>query len=263
MIASLRRLPHPTSRAALRLALPSTLVAAWILVSVRSGHGRAWPSPAQVARTAASLNQDGFLWLALGESLLRDAAGFLAGGAVGILVGSLLGLSSLAYRIGAPTLHFLKAVAVFAWIPMLGMIFGLGEPAKIAFIAIAAFYPVALNTLEGFRSVAVSHRELARAYRLEPFQRLRKVLLPGALPSILTGAQMGLILAWLATVAVEYFMSAGPSVGGILLNGAESFRLDVVFVGIILLGGVGFALNQAAHGLGRWLLRHRPRTLEA
>ena len=105
--------------------------------------------------------------------------------------------------------------------------------------------------------------ELARAYRLDPWQRLRKVILPAALPSILTGVQVALILTWLATVGVEYFMSAGPSIGGILLNGAESFHLDLVFVGILVLGGVGFALNQAAHALGAHLLRHRPQTLKA
>jgi sulfonate transport system permease protein len=251
-------------RIALRLALPGALAAAWVSATAHPGSGKSpWPSPVQVASAAIGLNREGFLWIALGESLLRDAAGFLAGASAGLLAGALLGLSPLAYRIGAPTLHFLKAVAVFAWIPMITMLFGLGEPAKIAFIALSAFYPVAVNTLEGFRSVPETQRELARAYKLSPWQGLRKILLPAALPSILTGAQLGLILAWLSTVAVEYFMSAGPSVGGILLNGAESFHLDIVFVGILLLGGVGFALNQAAHGFGRWLLRHRPRTLEA
>jgi sulfonate transport system permease protein len=251
-------------RIALRLALPAALGLAWSLATAHRGSGRhIWPSPVQVAFAAIGLNRDGFLWLALGASLLRDALGFLAGASAGVVAGGVLGLSPLAYRIGAPTLHVLKAVAVFAWIPMLTMIFGLGEPAKIAFIALSAFYPVAVNTLEGFRSVPETQSELARAYGLGPWQRLRKIFLPAALPSILTGAQVGLILAWISTVAVEYFMSAGPSVGGILLNGAESFRLEIVFVGLLLLGGVGFALNQAAHGLGRWLLRHRPRTLEA
>ena len=252
------------SRTAFRLAVPAALVLAWGLATAHPGTGRPfWPAPSRIVLAALDLNRGGFLWLALGASLLRDAAGFLAGASAGVLAGALLGLSTLAYRIGAPTLHVLKAVAVFAWIPLLTMVFGLGEPAKIAFIALSAFYPLAVNTLEGFRSVPEAQRDLARAYGLGPGQRLRKIFLPAALPSILTGAQVGLILAWHSTVAVEYFMSAGPSVGGILLNGAESFRLEIVFVGILLLGSVGLALNQAAHGLGRWLLRHRPRTLEA
>jgi sulfonate transport system permease protein len=244
--------------------VPAFLFAAWALATgLHWVDGKIWPTPAQVARTAAKLNQDGFLWLALGESLARDLEGFVAGSALGLLAGGLMGLFPWAYRAGAPTLNFLKAIALFAWIPLLTMFFGIGELSKIAFIALSAFYPVAVNTLEGIRSVPRTQLELAEAYRLGPWQRVRKVIAPAALPSILTGVQIALILAWLATVGVEYFMSAGPSVGAILLNGAESFHLDIVFVGILLLGGIGFALNQAAHGLGQFLLRHRPQTLKA
>ncbi|MDB5105903.1 MAG: transporter permease [Fibrobacteres bacterium] len=244
--------------------LPASILAFWALATRFHWVDRKiWASPAQVWQATLGLNRDGFLWLALGESLLRDLAGFLLGAAAGLAAGGVLGWSPWAYRLGAPTLHFLKAIAIFAWIPLLTMVFGIGEASKIVFIALAAFYPAALNTLEGIRSVPKSQLELARAYRLDPWQRLRKVILPSALPSILTGVQVALILTWLATVGVEYFMSAGPSVGGILLNGAESFHLEIVFIGIILLGSVGFALNQGAHALGRRLLRHRPQTLKA
>ncbi|MDB5051036.1 MAG: transporter permease [Fibrobacteres bacterium] len=253
-----------TRRLLLKSLLPALILGYYALATRNHWlNPRIWVTPGQIWHAAAGLNRDGFLWLAVGESLLRDLIGFTLGTASGLLIGGALGLSRWADRLGTPTLHFLKAIAIFAWIPMLTMFFGIGELSKIVFIALSAFYPVALNTLEGIRSVPPSQRELARVYRLNPWQRLKKVIAPSALPSILTGIQLALILTWLSTVGVEYFMSAGPSIGGILLNGAESFHLDLVFIGVILLGGIGFALDQLAHGVGRHLLRNRPQTLNA
>jgi sulfonate transport system permease protein len=85
---------------------------------------------------------------------------------------------------------------------------------------------------------------------------LRRVYLPAALPSILTGVHLALIYAWLATIGAEYFMTTGPGIGGLIIEGRDRFAMDLVMLGVLLLGLIGFALNCIAefaeHRLLRW-----------
>ena len=196
----------------------------------------------------------------LGASLQRDLAGFVIGAAAGLALGSVMGLSRLADRLVGPTFHAAKQVAIFAWIPLISVWFGIGEPAKVVFIALSAFYPVVVNTFEGIRSVGREHIEVARAFRFTPLQVFRKVVLPGALPSIFAGLHLGLIYSWLGTLGAEYLLAAGPGVGNLMIEGRESFQMAKVLLGIIIAGGVGYGLNALATKLESNLLRWRVRS---
>lgn len=211
----------------------------------------------QVWETAQRLTADGTLARALQASLTRFLAGFVIGSSVGLVVGVAMGLSRNYEQVTAPTLNAIKQVSLLAWIPLISAWFGLGETSKIIFLSMAAFFPVALNTFEGVRSVPREFVEVARVFRYSRLQLVWRVVLRAALPSIFTGLYLALLYAWLATLGAEYLLAAGPGVGNLLTDGREHLWMDMVLLGMVVVGLVGFALNAIAHHLETLALRWR------
>lgn len=240
-------MPRLSPRQRRGLALPLALLASWEIAS-RTGliDPRFLPPLEAILVTAWRELARGDLLYHLAASLLRNLAGFAIGSATGVVFGVLLGLSRTAEKLVGPTFHALKQIAVLAWIPIISIWFGFAESAKIAFIALAAFIPVALNTIEGMRNAPPQIVEVTRALRFSRLQQLRRVYLPSAVPSILTGVHLALIYSWLATVGAEYFMAVGPGIGGLIIAGRERFEMDLVMLGVVILGVVGYALNAVA-----------------
>lgn len=238
--------------------LPAALLAAWWLAT-RWG----WTTspllvpPEKVWATAVEQVTSGKLAAALGASLRRDLIGFAIGSSAGLLFGALLGASRLADRLLGPSFHTLKQISLFAWIPLLSVWFGLGDAAKIAFLSLAAFFPVVLNTYEGIRAVPPDLLEVADVLRFSRRQRWRRVILPAAAPSIFTGIHLGLIYAWLATLGAEYLLVSGEGIGNTMIDGREHFWMDLVLFGVIVVGTVGFLLNALAARLEARVLAWR------
>ncbi|WP_338768866.1 ABC transporter permease [Massilia sp. METH4] len=211
----------------------------------------------KVWETAVRLSDNGYLWRSLGASLARDLAGFALGSTIGFAAGIALGLSRLLENLVGPTLHTIKQISLFAWIPLISVWFGLGDTAKVVFLSLAAFFPVVLNTFEGIRSVPRELIEVGRVFALTPLQMLRRVVLPAALPSIFAGVHLALIYAWLATLGAEYLLTSGIGIGNLLTDGREHLWMDQVLLGIVVVGFVGFALNLVATRIESRLLRWR------
>ncbi|MET0348949.1 MAG: ABC transporter permease [Rhizobacter sp.] len=239
---------NPTLRSALRGAtLPALVFGAWWAVfHFGWTDTKLFVPPSEVWDTAVRLIGNGYLWTSLQASLGRFLAGFVIGSIAGTVVGTALGLSRLFEKIVGPSLHTVKQVSLLAWIPLISVWFGLGDPAKIAFLSLAAFFPVALNTFEGIRSVPRELTEVARVFAFSRFQLLRRVVLPAALPSIFTGIYLGLLYAWLATLGAEYLLTSGSGIGNLLTDGREHFWMDQVLLGVVIVGVVGFAINLVA-----------------
>lgn len=251
-----RRIRRVDLRGAL---LPALVFAAWTLAD-RLPAARAaslFVSPGQVAEAGARLVRGGAFWPALGASLERLLAGFSIGASAGLALGAALGFSRRAERIIAPTFHALKQVSIFAWIPLIGMWFGLGEGGKIAVLAWAAFFPMFLNTLEGVRSVPRDLLETGKAYAFTRAQLAREVVLPAALPSILTGVSLSLLYAWLAALGAEYMLSSGIGLGALLLDGRDHAMMDQVLFAMAVVGAIGLALHALARRIEARLLRWR------
>lgn len=242
--------------------LPVLLLAVWWL-AVASGWSTSplLVSPAAVWQRAVLQVSSGELWQALSSSLYRNAWGLVIGSSAGLLFGSLLGLSRWFETLVAPSFHTFKQISLFAWIPMLSVWFGLGDEAKIAFIALAAFVPVVLNTFEGIRSVPREFVEVARTFEFSAWQLWRRVILPAASPSIFTGIHLALIYTWLATLGAEYLMASGKGIGNTLVDGREHFLMDLVLFGVLIIGLVGFTLNWLVSRLEKRLLAWRGHTL--
>jgi sulfonate transport system permease protein len=140
------------------------------------------------------------------------------------------------------------------------MWFGLGEAAKVTFIALVALFPVVVNTYEGIKSVAPEYVEVAKVFAFSRWRLLQRVVLPAATPSIITGIELAVIYAWLATIGAEYLMTTTAGVGSLLLEGREQFRMDIVLLGILATGLVGWLLSSGTRGIGAYLLRWRMTT---
>lgn len=241
--------------------VPLALLLLWWLATAQQWvDTRLVASPGAVVEAAWAAAFGGDLWVNLAASLQRNLSGFAIGGGIGLLFGSWLGLSRLADRLVGPTFHTLKQIALFAWIPLISVWFGFGEPAKVAFISLAVFYPVALNSFEGIRSTRQELYEVSRVLGLNPLQRLFRLVLPSAAPAIFTGLHLGLIYAWLATIGAEYFFSAAPGIGNTMIDGREHFEMDQVIYGVIVVGAVGLLLNRLATWIESRTLAWRERS---
>jgi sulfonate transport system permease protein len=240
--------------------LPILVLVAWA-VSVQAGwlDHRLWASPQSVVAAATVQVADGSLARDLVASLERVFAGFVVGAGAGLVVGVLMARVAAFDWLLGPMLNGVKQVALFAWIPLISIWLGSGDLAKSAFVALAAFFPVLLNAHEGVRSIDRRYLEVASVLCLSRWQRLRKVVLPAALPSIVTGVRLALIYSWLATIGAEYFFAAGAGIGNSMIDGRDEFRMDLVILGMALIGLVGFALNALAGGMERRLLGWRDR----
>jgi sulfonate transport system permease protein len=213
--------------------------------------------PEKVWDTAQKLYATGYLGTSLRASLQRDIIGFVIGTSIGLLVGTTLGLSRFFENILGPTFHTLKQVSLLAWIPLISLWFGLGDAAKVAFLSLAAFFPVVLNTFEGIRSVPKEFVEVARVFDYSRWQLIRKIVIPSALPSIITGIYLALLYSWIATLGAEYLLTSGKGIGNLMTDGREHFWMDQVILGVIIVGLVGFALNVIAGFIERRALAWR------
>jgi sulfonate transport system permease protein len=239
--------------------VPLALILLWdLLTRFKLVNTLLLATPASVLKVLAQQLKEGELFPALAASLQRDLIGFGIGSVGGLVIGSAMGLSRLADKLVGSTFHAAKQVAIFAWIPLISVWFT-GEPAKIVFIALSAFYPVVLNTFEGIRSVGREHVEVARVFRFSHAQVFRKVVLPGALPSIFSGLHLALVYSWLGTLGAEYLLAPGLGIGNLMIDGREQFKMDKVLLGVIIAGAVGYGLNALSTRLETRLTRWRVR----
>ena len=224
--------------------LPFVLLLSWT-VAVHLGwlDVRLWSSPDLVLKAAWQGIRDGSLAAALAASLKRDLTGFAIGAGIGLLLGVLLGQVRLADRLLSPTLNATRQIALFAWVPFLSLWLGNGEQGRIAFIALAAFFPVLLHAHHATARIDQRYLEVGRMLGLKPHRLLHKVIWPAAMPQILTGLRLGLIYAWLGTIGAEYLFSTTNGIGAMMTDARDLFRMDLVILGMMVIGSVGLLLN--------------------
>lgn len=196
------------------------------------------PPPSRVFLTLGEAALDGSLWVNLAYSIRRWIIGFVAGGGAGLLLGALNGLSLRSERFSDTTVQMLRTVPFMGLTPLLVMWFGLGETPKVILIAVASFFPVYINTLAGVRNVNKGFVEVGQSFELSRAELLYRVILPAALPEILTGIRYSLGIAWLALVIAE-LMAAESGIGYWLMQGREAVRVDIVLASLIVFSIAG------------------------
>ncbi|MBB3221504.1 ABC transporter permease [Pseudoduganella umbonata] len=229
-----RARPHP----AWGLLVPALALAA-VEGLVRAGAVPAHllPPPSEIVATLAQLAHADLAWHVLASSL-RVAAGYAVGALLGIAIGAAVGLNERIAALLDPTFQALRAVPSLAWVPLLLLWLGIDEAPKLVLIAIGAFFPVYMGAASGIAGVDRKLVEVGRMYRLGSVALARRVLLPAALPSLMTGLRNGLSLAWMFMVAAE-LIAASKGLGYLLSDGRETGRADIVLAAILLLALLG------------------------
>jgi sulfonate transport system permease protein len=231
--------------------LPILLVAAWELLS-RLGviAPNVLPAPSAVALAGWQALKSGELLRNMGVSTLRALSGLAVGGAIGFALGIANGLWSVAYRYTDTTLQMIRNVPHLALIPLVILWFGIEEEAKLFLVALGVFFPIYINTLHGVRTVDPQLIEMGRVYGMSPFTLFRKVILPGALPSIFVGLRFALGIMWLTLIVAET-IAAESGLGHMAMQAREFLLVDIVVLAILIYA----LLGKLADVLTRWLER--------
>lgn len=254
-------------RRLLGVVVPFVMLGAWQAVAVAEVFStRLLPSPTTVGRSLVDFFGEGSTTTLAGvvpfagagpehlaASLERAAVSWVAAVLVGLVLGLLLGLSPLARDLLDPVLNALRAVPLFAWLPLALVWFGIGEGAARALIFVGALWPVVVAVGDSTARVPRSYVETARMLGTPRRQLWRRVYLPSALPEVVTGLRLSLTLAWTCVIVGEL---SGTTLGvGAMMNAArESGRTEQVFVGILVFATVGLLADLLLRAVtSRWV----------
>lgn len=212
------------------------------------------PTPVKVVQKFAEQIQSGLLWENLWASIRRVLIGFAFGASLGIIFGILTGLFSKINDAVAVVFGVLRPIPTIGLVPLLIMLYGIGEKSKIIVIAIGAFWSVLLNTEHGIANIDIKYLEVAQVLEKNRKTTLIKVVFPSAIPSIFTGLRLGLSVAWKSVVAAE-MLAAVRGIGYMISYAREMSQPAVMFVGLFTIGLVGVAIDSLIIKLQKKIIR--------
>jgi sulfonate transport system permease protein len=208
-----------------------------------------------VARTLGELAASGQLLDDGLTTLSRAVTGLLIGSVLGIALGVAMATSAIVDRLVGPLYHSIRQVPLLGWLPLIGLWMGNGDGAKLLIVSLAAFYPTVLNSYEGISHVERRYLEVGRIYGFTAAQRFRLILLPAALPLLLTGVTQALAFAWIAAIGTEILLGSGGGLGATMSLAQAQQRMDIILVAILATALLGFSLNHLFGRLRAHLLR--------
>lgn len=240
---NVKRLTH---RAAPVVAALAAFLGAWqLIVSVGNYPSFILPDPGRVLERFVRAWAQGTMEPHALTTLTEVALGLLAGGLTGLALGILLARSRLAERLLSPYIVAAQATPILALAPLIALWFGSGLASKVLICALIVFFPIAVATMVGIRSVDAKLLELARSLRATRWQVLTKLQVPGALPQILGGLRIGVTLAVVGAIVGEW---AGGDRGlGVLINLARGslFDIPLMFATLLTIALIGVCLYLA------------------
>mgnify|MGYP001799542200 FL=1 len=215
------------------------------------------PPPEEVWSRTLTVVGEGFrnftLWEHLGYSLFRVIAGFLLGALVGIPLGYAMGLSDWFRGWFDPIVEFMRPVPPLALIPLVIIWFGIGEIGKVILLFLAALWIMAIAARSGVSGVNISKVHAAYSLGANKWQIMRYVIVPNSLPEIFTGARVAMGVCWGTVVAAE-LVAAEQGAGMMIMVASRFQNTDIVILGIILIGIIGFGIDMLMRQAERWLV---------
>lgn len=252
-VAAWRRVPR-LGGLLWRLLVPIGLLVLWQVVTALGVFSPSQlPAPLDVLAAAGELAARQELAEHILVSVQRVLLGFAIGAGLATLLGGAVGLSRQVEDLLSPTLQALRAIPSLAWVPLLVLWMGVDEGPKLTLVAIGAFFPVYTTFVAGIRQIDRKLIEVGYAYGLTGASLARQVLLPAALPSLLTGLRIGLAQGWLFLVAAE-LIAASRGLGFLLVDGQNTGRADIIVLSIVLLALIGKLTDALLQRLERRLL---------
>ena len=245
-----------TSRYAGLLALV-VIIALWQLAGSLSLVNPIFlPTPLAIARATVRLASSGALWQHLAYSVMRIAAGWLLGTVAGVIAGFAIGLSTLARSVGITFISALFPIPKIALLPLLILWLGIGEEPKIATIALGVFFSTAISVYGGVDAVPRNLIRMAQSFNVPFFAIVRRVIWPGALPSILAGFRITASIALLLVVSAE-MIGAEYGIGTFVLQAGNLMQTDQLLAGVVILSLFGLVVGWLISRLERRLLHWR------
>lgn len=235
------------------IAFPALVLALW-QIGAHAGFVRrnVLPAPSDVlfvaydlvtGSTDAAARYSGTWLNHAAASIWRVYAGFAWGVGLGVAMGLLIGLSRVMERVFDPTIQVLRNIPVTAWVPLSLVFFGIGNAPAVFLIGLGAFFPAVVNTTHGVRQINLTLYKSAQMMGANDYELLTRVILPAAMPSIMTGVRLSMGIAWVLVVVAEIL--AVRSGLGYLLNDAYLFyRNDVVIAAMLSIGLLGFVSDR-------------------
>jgi ABC-type nitrate/sulfonate/bicarbonate transport system permease component len=241
-------------RWALRLLSPLGLLAAWEIAS-RAGwlNPLLFPAPSHALTDLGILIADGYLLKALYASMFRVICGFAIAVGAGVVLGAAMARVRLFNELLDPIVELLRPISPLALFPLAILWFGIGDGAKIFIIALAASFPVILNTYAGVRGIDANLFRASRSLGATGYEIFRGIVLPGSLPHIFTGVRLAWGISLIVIIAAE-MVGSTVGLGYMVLEAQQTFRTERLFAGIFVIGLIGFVTDLGFRGLRRLLL---------
>jgi ABC-type nitrate/sulfonate/bicarbonate transport system permease component len=214
------------------------------------------PTPLAIARAIYRLAISGALWQHLSVSIMRIGTGWILGTVAGVIVGFSIGLSSLARGVGITFISALFPIPKIALLPLLILWLGIGEQPKIATIALGVFFSTAISVYSGVDNVPRNLIRMAQSFNVPFHAIVRRVIWPGALPSILAGFRITASVALLLVVSAE-MIGAEFGIGAFVLQAGNLMQTDQLLAGVVILSLFGLAVGRLINFLETRLLHWR------
>lgn len=233
---------------------PLTLLFVWeLLARFQIIDIRLFSSPSSIIQTFFPLLFSGELLYNTAISVQRVILGFLAGSIPGILIGMSMGLSPLVRSAIEPMIAATYPIPKLAIMPLILLVFGLGETSKVFTIAIGVFYLVVINTMAGVLNIDKIYLDVAKNFGASRKDFYLTVAFPGALPMIFAGLKLGMGMALILIVAAE-LSAAKAGVGWMIWRSYDMFDIEQMFVALMTLSALGYIFSIALDILERWVL---------
>ncbi|MPZ87898.1 MAG: ABC transporter permease subunit [Nitriliruptorales bacterium] len=224
-----------------------------MLVTVGVLDARFFPAPSSILARMGQLISTGELLEHTVASLRRLFLGFWVGLVPALLLGVAMGLMRPVRAALSPIVSGTYPIPKSALLPLILLIFGLGEMSKIVMVAIGVFYPVVLNTMAGVMQIAPMYYDVAHNFRANRVQVFRTVALPGAMPSIMTGVELGAGLG-LILIAIAEMVGARSGLGFMIWDAWQLYSVETMYVGLLVIAVIGYVLSLLLSELSRLLI---------
>ena len=239
---TMRRAARWRVAVALPLGVAVLLLAAWH-GAVRWSGSDLFPTPLEVVRGLGELIRQGLLLKYIVASLFRVTWGFGLAVLVGVPLGLVLGWFRVAYSAFNPFIQILRPISPIAWIPVAILWFGVKDSAPIFLIFLASVFPIAVSAMAAVQNMQQVYLRAAQNFGLSGIPLFRRVILPAALPQIITGLRIALGVAWLVVVAAE-MIAVNSGLGYLIIDARNAGkRYDLVVAGMVMIGLIGLVLD--------------------
>lgn len=225
------------------IAAPVLVLLAWHYMTMAGKVNQAiLPSISKVVDTFLTLIKNGKLAGHLQISIQRVLKGFAVGAVAGVVLGTIMGYSKFFQRFFGSLVGILRPIPMIAWIPLLILWLGIGEQTKVTLISVGTFWSVLLNTIHGIQSVDYKLLEVSQVLKKSKISVIFQVIIPSAIPSIITGLRLGFGVAWSCVVAAE-MIAASKGMGYMINYARETSKPAEVLVGMFIIGVIGLLID--------------------